>query len=165
MVALALALCDNNTPLWLDAGADAPQTRHHLRFHCGASFTENPPEAAFAFIARPERMPRLSTFHLGRADFPDRSTTVVIRVDRSAEATGPGVMEVTGPGVKGNDHGMWEPFLLGGLPSWLWTDWADNHASYPLDVDVLFVDTGISDSGKPFAAVLGLPRTARVRER
>ncbi len=163
MLALALTLCDNDTPLWLDAAADTPQTRRHLRFHCAAPFTANPAEAAFAFISRPKDMPRLSAFHPGRADFPDRSTTLVIRVDRSAEATGPGLLEVTGPGVKGNERGLRQPFRIGGLPSWFWTDWNENHAAYPLGVDVIFVDAGISDSGKPFAAVLGLPRTACVR--
>ena len=164
MVALALTLCDNDTPLWLDAAADTPQMRHHLRFHCATPFTANPAKAVFAFISQPKAMPRLAAFHPGRADFPDRSTTLVIRVDRSAEATGPGLLEVTGPGVKGNEHGAWEPFRLGGLPSWFWTDWSDNHAAYPLGVDVLFVGAGIADSGKPYAAVLALPRTAKVRK-
>ena len=187
MVALALTLCDNDTPLWLDATADTPQTRHHLRFHCATPFTANPGQAVFAFISQPGAMPRLSAFHPGRADFPDRSTTLVIRMDRSAKdadglcpsrtwgstggqsppafnGTGPGLLEVTGPGVKGYEHGAWEPFRLGGLPPWFWTDWSDNHAAYPLGVDVLFVDGGIADSGKPFAAVLALPRTAKVRK-
>lgn len=163
MLAMALALCDNNTPLWLDTAADTHETRHHLRFHCAAPVTKNPAEAAFAFISRPETMPRLAAFNPGRADFPDRSATLVIRVDRSVEATGPGIVNVTGPGVKGNEQGGWESFRVGGLPSWFWTDWEENRAAYPLGVDVLFVDASIAASGRPYAAVLGLPRTSRVR--
>ncbi len=164
MLALALALCDQDSPLWLDSAADSPQTRHHLRFHCASPFAAAPEQAAFAFISRPESMPRLSAFHAGRADFPDRSATLVIRVDCSAEAPESEVMEVTGPGVKGNERGIWQAFRLGGLPAWFWTDWRDNQALYPLGVDVIFVESANSGQGAPSVRILGLPRTARVRK-
>jgi len=155
MLALALTLCDGDTPLWLDEAADTPEARHHLRFHCGSPFASTPAEATFAFIARPEAMPRFVDFNQGRTDFPDRSATLIISAklsERSEQAH-----ELSGPGVKGNDRGDGQRFSVSGLPIWFWKDWEANHASYPLGVDILFVDTSSSQ-------VLGLPRTARVRE-
>ncbi|MCL1824920.1 MAG: phosphonate C-P lyase system protein PhnH [Betaproteobacteria bacterium] len=162
MLALALALCDKDTPLWLDAAADTPEARRHLRFHCASPLTEQPSEASFAFIAKPESMPRLGAFKQGRADFPDRSTTLVINANLSASQAQ--TVELTGPGVKGNDRGLWQRASIDGLPAWFWKDWEANYADYPLGVDVIFVDTGTDASSTPQTRLLGLPRTACVRE-
>ena len=154
MTALALALCDQDTPLWLDEAADTPEVRHHLRFHCASPLVSQPQSAFFAFISRPEAMPRLREFNQGRPEYPDRSATLVLGVDLSLSQ---GLaLEVTGPGVKGNDQGLWRGLRLSGLPAWFWDDWEENHAAYPLGVDVVFV-------GGPGIRLLGLPRTARVR--
>jgi len=163
MLALALTLCDNDTPLWLDAAADTPEARHHLRFHCASPFAENPSEATFAFIARPLDMPCLDAFNFGETNFPDRSATLVIGADLS-ECDGE-VRELTGPGVKGCDQEVWQSFCVSGLPIWFWENWEANHAAYPLGVDVIFVETGHDDVGAPQARLLGLPRTACVREK
>ncbi len=160
-LALALALCDGDTPLWLDAAANTPEARHHLRFHCAAPFAANPSEAAFAFISRPEDMPRLSAFNPGRADFPDRSATLVITVGPAR--AGASDMELSGPGVKGDDRGARQRFRVSGLPPWFWQDWEENHAAYPLGVDVVFVGAAATGAGEPSVCLLGLPRTARVR--
>jgi len=159
MLALALALCDRDTPLWLDTAADTPEVRHHLRFHCAAPFVVHPAEASFAFISRPEAMPRLREFNPGRADYPDRSATLVISADLSFPQAC--ALELTGPGVKGNDRGAWQSFRISGPSLWFWEDWEMNCAAYPLGVDVVFVDRGNAHS--PVIRLLGLPRTARVR--
>lgn len=159
MLALALTLCDKDTPLWLDAAADTPEARHHLRFHCAAPFAAHPAEASFAFISRPENMPRLQDFHPGWANYPDRSTTLAISADLSS--TQAHTLELTGPGVKGNERGVWLSVCISGLPAWFWQDWEANHAAYPLGVDVLFVDAG--SVGVSPVRLLGLPRSARVR--
>jgi alpha-D-ribose 1-methylphosphonate 5-triphosphate synthase subunit PhnH len=159
MLALALALCDQDTPIWLDAAADTPEARHHLRFHCAAPFAAEPAQGSFAFIARPETMPRLQVFNPGRPDYPDRSATLVINADLSSHQAR--ALELTGPGVKDNDRGAWQPFRISGLPLWFWGDWEMNRAAYPLGVDVIFVDKG--SAGNPVICLLGLPRTARVR--
>ncbi|MDR1241363.1 MAG: phosphonate C-P lyase system protein PhnH [Deltaproteobacteria bacterium] len=158
MLALALALCDKDTPLWLDAAADTPETRRHLRFHCGAPFTAEPAEASFAFISRPEGMPRLREFNPGLAEYPDRSATLVISAELPPSQTP--ALELTGPGVKGNNLGVWQPAHVSGLPTWFWEDWAANSAAYPLGVDVVFAD---KNARGPVIRLLGLPRTSRVR--
>ncbi|MCL2644781.1 MAG: phosphonate C-P lyase system protein PhnH [Betaproteobacteria bacterium] len=162
MLALALTLCDGDTPLWLDEAADTPEVRHHLRFHCGSPFASSTSEVSFAFIARPEGMPRLAAFNQGRADFPDRSATLIISTNLS-ERHGQ-VHELSGPGVKGSDRGNWQSFCTSGLPAWFREDWEANHASCPLGVDIIFVDTGVDNVGIPQVRLLGLPRTARIRE-
>ena len=159
MLALALALCDQDTPLWLDAAADTPETRHHLRFHCAAPFMAHPAKASFAFISRPETMPRLQEFNPGRADYPDRSATLVISADLSSPQAY--ALEFTGPGVKDNALGVWQSFHISGLPLWFWDDWEANRAAYPLGVDVIIVDK--ESAVTPVIRLLGLPRTARVR--
>ena len=154
MLALALSLCDQDTPLWLDESADTPETRHHLRFHCASPLVTQPNAASFAFIARPKTMPRLREFNRGRQEYPDRSSTLVLGADLSF-SQGP-TLELTGPGVKGNDQGLWRGLRLSGLPAWFWDDWEENHIAHPLGVDVVFV-------GSPGIRLLGLPRTTRVR--
>jgi len=162
LLALALTLCDRDTPLWLDEAADTPQARHHLRFHCGSPVAAEPAQAAFAFIARPEAMPRLHAFNPGRADFPDRSATLILSVDLSAPHGQ--LYEVTGPGVQGNERGHSQAFRAAGLPAWFLQDWAANHATYPLGVDVVLAETGADSCGVPHIRLLGLPRTARLRQ-
>ena len=161
MLALALALCDQDTPIWLDSTVDTPEARHHLRFHCAVPFAAELAQGSFVFIAKPEAMPRLQAFNPGRADYPDRSATLVINADLSSPHAC--ALELTGPGVKGNDRGAWQSFRISGLPRWFWEDWEANRAAYPLGVDVIFVDKGTESAGNSVIRLLGLPRTARVR--
>jgi alpha-D-ribose 1-methylphosphonate 5-triphosphate synthase subunit PhnH len=162
MQALALALCDSDTPIWLDDAADTPEARHYLRFHCASPFAANPSEASFAFIANAESMPRLHGFDQGKPVFPDRSAMLIINANLFG-CRGQ-ARELTGPGVKNSNHDVWQSFHISGLPAWFWEDWEANHASYPLGVDIVFVDTGTDDSGALKIRLLGLPRTARVRQ-
>ncbi len=63
--ALALALCDFETPLWLDAAMANEATRGYLRFHTGAPVVDAAAKAAFALIASPLGLPDLDAFSLG----------------------------------------------------------------------------------------------------
>jgi len=159
MLALALTLCDKDIPVWLDEAADTPEARHYLRFHCATPFTVHAAEASFAFISQPKKMPRLQDFHPGQAKYPDRSATLVISADLSSPQAH--TLELTGPGVKGNDRDVWHSVCISGLPAWFWKDWEVNYAMYPLGVDVLLVDAG--SSGDSPVRLMGLPRTTRVR--
>src|SRR5262245_44734293 len=64
--AVALTLCDHDTPMWLDAAlsASTPVT-DWLRFHCNAPIIDKPGEAAFAFVSTGRKLPPLSGFHIG----------------------------------------------------------------------------------------------------
>ncbi|MEE3100343.1 MAG: phosphonate C-P lyase system protein PhnH, partial [Pseudomonadota bacterium] len=49
--ALALTLCDAETPVWLAPDLRGPGLTAGLTFHCNAPLVEDPAEAAFAFGA------------------------------------------------------------------------------------------------------------------
>ena len=55
--AIALALCDNDTPLWLDPALHASAAiGSWLGFHTGAPLANTPADAHFAFVATPPEM-------------------------------------------------------------------------------------------------------------
>lgn len=157
LVGVALALCDADTPVWLDESLDTPAMRRHLRFHCGCPLVTDAKDAAFVFIGNARSMPRLGRFSAGTAEYPDRSATLVIGVlwDKAGM-----LCSASGPGVSPQLHPAGLLFSPAGLPFWFWNDWADNHAAYPLGVDVVFIGANPVREGE--ALVAGLPRTTTV---
>lgn len=144
--AVLLALADFESPIWLDpALAGAPAVAAFLRFHTGAAIVAEPAEAAFAVVADPVNMPPLSAFRQGTIDYPDRSTTLIVQVERLGEDRG---LLVEGPGIDGQQLVSAEP-----LPPGICAQLADNHAAFPCGVDLLLV------AGRTMAA---LPRSARI---
>jgi alpha-D-ribose 1-methylphosphonate 5-triphosphate synthase subunit PhnH len=141
--AIALALCDIDTPVWLDAASAAASG--YLAFHCGAPPAETPATAAFAFVADLGALPLLDTFGLGSDEYPERSTTLVIEV---AELSDAGGVSLRGPGIR-------EMARLDavGLPARFWTERAALAELFPRGLDVLF------SCGDALAA---LPRSTRI---
>jgi len=79
--AIAVALADYETPLWLDpALAAAPDVGAWLTFHTGARIIAEPARAAFALIADGAALADLETFAQGTDIYPDRSTTLILQV-------------------------------------------------------------------------------------
>lgn len=138
--AVALTLCDFETPVWLQSPEAAPW----LRFHCACPLVDAPATARFVFIDQPAAMPPLSDFAQGEPEYPDRSATLVLQV---ASLTGHG-LTLSGPGIAGTAR-----LGVSGLPAGFWDDWRAQHARFPLGVDLILV------AGERFAA---LPRTTRV---
>jgi alpha-D-ribose 1-methylphosphonate 5-triphosphate synthase subunit PhnH len=148
LAALALALCDHDSPVWLDAPlASAPAVADWLRFHTGAPITSDKQQAMFALISDPAAIPRLEHFALGTDEYPDRSTTLIIAVD-SLE-NGP-AFELRGPGIR--DVAKLAPHPV---PAGFAAQWAENRQRFPRGVDVILVAPN---------AVAGLPRTTRISE-
>ncbi|SBW07321.1 Phosphonate C-P lyase system protein PhnH [uncultured delta proteobacterium] len=159
MVAVALTLCDADTPVWLDPCLDTPAMRRHLRFHCGCPIVAEPGTARFALIGDAIKMPRFDKFIAGDPEYPDRSATLIIAADFTAAAPG---LRLSGPGISPARYPHGLPFDPAGLPAWFWEDRAANRTGYPLGVDVLFVDSGQIDSGQTGSdavRIAGLPRT------
>lgn len=128
--AVLLALADTETPVWLDGAARTEAVCGHLRFHCGCPLVPMPAAATFAVIAAPQAMPPLAAFAQGSDQYPDRSATVLIQVPSLTD--GP-TWRLSGPGIR--DHAHLSPAgLPADFPRWL----ADNHAGFPLGIDILF---------------------------
>lgn len=91
---ILLLLADPTTPLHL---ADAPDAiRDWLRFHAGCPFSA-PQDAALAQGRWTDLLP-LDRFPMGLPDYPDRSATLIVELDR-LDDDGP---RLTGPGIR--DH-------------------------------------------------------------
>lgn len=144
--AIALTLCDHDTPVWLDGdlrGND--DVVDWLRFHCGCPIVEESGRAAFAFARAGAKLPPFEAFNLGTADYPDRSTTLVLQVE--ALQAGAGLI-LTGPGIRERNALAARP-LPDDLPARL----AQNHGLFPRGLDLLLASAD---------AVAGLPRSVRV---
>jgi alpha-D-ribose 1-methylphosphonate 5-triphosphate synthase subunit PhnH len=143
--ALSLSFADLDTPIWLDSVTDTNEARDYLAFHCGAPPVITPALATFALIGNPLNMPTLDRFALGEPSYPDRSTTLFIRVHSLSSGT-----EVTlrGAGIREKTR-----LCVDGLPQCFWTEWMHNRALFPLGIDVIFTDD---------MTVAALPRTTRV---
>lgn len=144
MAQVLLALTDDDTPVWWQQPDAA--TAQWLRFHTGAPVTDSPETAAFAVSLGAAGLPALEVFAVGTANAPEHSTTLLLEVP-SLEA-GAGV-EWRGPGIQDV-----QTVRLAGLPDGFWTQWHANHAAFPQGLDIVFTCAN---------AVLGLPRTTRVR--
>ena len=144
--ALALTLLDHETPVWLGPSLHGPAVADGLRFHCGSPITADPAAAAFAF-AVPEEVGRLDRFALGTADYPDRSTTLVLQVGVLA-GEGSGSMRLAGPGIE-----TARTLSVPDVPGSLWEELAVNADRFPLGVDLVLVAGGL---------IAALPRTTRV---
>ena len=127
---LLLTLADMDTPLWLDDPLRSPEIEAFVRFHCGAPLIETKAEAAFAIISTPHRLGSIDAFSAGTAEYPDRSTTVIIQVET---VTAHGALSLKGPGIETVHH-------LGVIPDYpdLWPSLIANHRQFPLGVDVIF---------------------------
>ncbi|HEY0236883.1 MAG TPA: phosphonate C-P lyase system protein PhnH [Afipia sp.] len=144
--ALALTLCDHDTPVWLDPNfAGEAQIAAWLRFQTSAPVMGDTRRAAFAFISRGADLPAFEMFASGTPDYPDRSTTLVVQVDSLTE--GPGVT-LTGPGIRNIGT-----LSAGALPPDFVERMQVNRALFPLGVDLVLVCG---------AQLVALPRSTHV---
>jgi alpha-D-ribose 1-methylphosphonate 5-triphosphate synthase subunit PhnH len=148
LATVILTLADHETSLWLDpvlAGSEAVTS--FLRFHTGARQVGDPSTATFALVSNSHAMLPLTAFAEGTDEYPDRSTTIIMAVDRIGAGAR---LLLDGPGIK--DEAV---LALDPLPANFVVAWADNRARFPRGVDCVFVASG---------AMVGLPRSTRVRE-
>ena len=143
--ALSLSFADLDTPIWLDSETDTDKARDYLAFHCGAPPVITPALAMFALIGNPLDLPPLDRFALGEPSYPDRSTTLFIRVrslsiGRDVTLRGAGIREKT-------------RLRVDGLPERFWNEWMHNRSLFPLGIDAILTDD---------VTVAALPRTTQV---
>ena len=144
--AIALTLFDHDTPLWLDARmSESPDVLKWLKFHTGAPVVRDTSIASFALISDGGALLPLEGFAIGTNEYPDRSTTVIIQVERLD--AGPG-FELRGPGIEG------VAMLRASIkPFDLFERLRCNEMLFPRGIDVVLV----ADD-----AVVAIPRTTRV---
>jgi len=144
-VAVALTLLDVDTPVWLAPSLATPQVQTFLRFHTGCPVVDAPAAAAFALALAPLEAPRLADFPQGSAEYPDRSLTLILQLDRLDDGAG---VTLRGPGIA--DHAN---LSAAPLTADFWDQIRDNHGRFPLGIDVIFT------AGTQIAA---LPRSTQV---
>lgn len=141
--AIVLALCDEQTPLWLDdALAHTADVVAWLRFHTGAPIVADPADALFCIASSPSAVPAFDTMNPGTDEEPHTSATVVID---ATDARPTGDVVATGPGING--FVAWDG--AGASARFLAARRA-NGAMFPRGIDVILAGRG---------SVLGLPRT------
>ncbi|WP_282604392.1 phosphonate C-P lyase system protein PhnH [Pelagibius sp. Alg239-R121] len=144
--AAALTLLDFDTPLWLDPAAAAQQALvDYLRFHCGCPIVEAHGHAAFAIITDPCKMPSLDAFPEGSDEYPDKSATLLIQVERLDDSRG---VVLRGPGIENK-----QTIQGKGLPGGFWQQVQENHARFPKGVDIVLCAED---------RIAALPRTTQV---
>ena len=126
--AVALAVLHPETPVWTDVGARSCAPLW-LQAKTGAALVTEPSMAALALITAPARMPRLSRFHFGDDQQPERSALVVVQVKGFSRPGPRNLLAGDGQRVKISPDG---------LPDYFWADWVGQSRFSPLGVDVVF---------------------------
>ncbi|MFQ0813740.1 carbon-phosphorus lyase subunit PhnH [Brucella anthropi] len=143
---IAATLLDHDATVWCDAAIRAQESATAwLTFHTGAPRVDHADAAQFALVSHVSGLPPLAGFSQGDAEFPDRSTTIVLAV--ASLTAGQGFV-LKGPGIDGE-----RALHVEGLPQDFTRQWRENGAQYPLGVDLVLVCDG---------AVAALPRTTRI---
>lgn len=141
--AIALSLLDFEVRYHLSPGLIA--ANEDITFHTGSRLAARPDEAEFAFVDLARDALDLASFAQGTPEYPDRSTTVFVKVE---SLVGGPTLTIAGPGIPGTRE-----LAIPGLPADFIAQWAANAARAPLGVDLLFTTN---------EAVLGLPRSTRI---
>lgn len=142
--AALLTLADFETPLWIAPSFPAA-VGDYLAFHSGAPRAAAPDRAAFALIDLAADGLDFGLFAQGTAEYPDRSTTIVVQA-ASLDAGAP--LTLSGPGIKGEATLAVTP-----LPPDFTAQWVANHAGFPLGVDLILAAD---------ARLVALPRSTAI---
>lgn len=146
--AVALTLCDHETPVWLDPGlASAEGVSVWLSFHSGAPIIADPGEARFLIVASSDRLPMLAALAQGSQDYPDRSATIILQV--ATLDGGARRLELRGPGVDGVAR-----ISPDALPLQIESQWRENNVRFPRGVDLVLAAP---------SAIACIPRTTRIK--
>ena len=143
--AVALTVCDHDTPVWLTPMLAASALPGWLAFNAGATVTDERQNARFAFVEKGAMLPNLCLFAQGTQEYPDRSTTLVVEIEAF---DGGRPLVLTGPGIRTE-----EEISPLGLPDMFAHFWSENRQSFPRGVDLILV------AGEK---ILCLPRTTVV---
>lgn len=124
LAAVALTLCDPDTPVWTDA-PEAP--RAWLAFHAGCPFAADAARASFVLpLGTP---PALESLDAGTDEEPHLSATLILPVAALAEGSG---WRLSGPGIAAEAR-----LSVLGAPAGFAADLAAQRRRFPRGVDVI----------------------------
>ncbi|GAA0690499.1 phosphonate C-P lyase system protein PhnH [Marinobacterium maritimum] len=127
---LALSLLDPDTPVWLSpALASSDAVISNLRFHCQCPLVDNPSDADFA-IALHSELPLLAELNWGTAEYPDRSTTLMVQVPALSEEAH---WTLSGPGIEHT-----RTLRIAGLSEPFRSDLIRSRQRFPLGIDTFW---------------------------
>jgi len=143
--AIIRSLADYETSVWLDATLAAePAVAAWMRFQTGAPVVTDPQQAAFALVVNANELPDFATFFSGSSDYPDRSVTLIVQIERFSGSA----FCLAGPGIQSE-----RSLAAGPLPDDFVERCTRNRALFPRGIDLLLVAD---------RRVAALPRTACV---
>lgn len=144
--AVVATLCDPETLLWLDPTLSLESAAGGwFSFHTGTKLTNDLEAATFALALSAKTMPTLAVMEQGTSEYPDRSTTLILQVERLFEG---GDLLLEGPGIETTIR-----LGVATLPAFFREAWAENNQRFPRGVDLIFASP---------AAIACLPRTTRI---
>ena len=143
--AIALSLCDHDTPVWLSAALAKSAVPDWLAFHTGAPITPEKAEARFAFVESGGALSSFGLFAAGTQEYPDRSTTIIIEM---ASFEGGRDLALTGPGIASV-----QTIAPLGLPETFMRLWTENRTLFPRGIDIVLT------AGR---RIICLPRTTKI---
>lgn len=147
--AIVLTLCDEYTPIWLDAtlGSETALAQW-IRFHTGAAIVDTPDQAAFAVVSSLAAAPALGALNQGTDIEPHTSATVIVDTAAGAADGRETPLLVSGPGIDGTAR--WN---ARDVPAEFVEEWRGRRSALPCGIDLIFAarDT-----------VFALPRTTEL---
>jgi alpha-D-ribose 1-methylphosphonate 5-triphosphate synthase subunit PhnH len=147
--AVVLSMADFESPVWISPSlAAVGGVADYIRFHTGAPLATAPDRAMFALLDLRADTLDLADFAQGTAEYPDRSTTIILLCDSLDDGE---PLHLTGPGLQGEGAIAFSPH-----PAGFTEQWQRNRAGFPLGVDLVLT------AGDRIAA---LPRSTRITRR
>jgi alpha-D-ribose 1-methylphosphonate 5-triphosphate synthase subunit PhnH len=144
--AIALTLCDHDTPVWLDPALSGSRAvRDWLGFHASVPVVQVPAEAHFVLVAQPGELIAIDNFEQGNQEYPDRSATLILQVESLSQ--GPR-LKLAGPGIE-----SFATLAPTPLPRHFTEQWKGNNQRFPRGIDVVLAAPD---------GVACLPRTTRI---
>ena len=132
--ALALTLLDHEVNVWVQQPED--ELGQWIQFHCGCVIQPTPTLADFTIIQDGSALPDFTQFSIGTAEYPDRSTTLIIQVESFERGK---IVYLSGPGILSE-----VPLQVEGLDDLFWKTQETNTTLFPQGFDtVLAAPEGI----------------------
>jgi alpha-D-ribose 1-methylphosphonate 5-triphosphate synthase subunit PhnH len=159
--AIALALLDAETPVWLDP--QSMEAAQHLRFHCGCPLVAQPESAQFAMLSSLHGFAELcARLHAGSDEAPETGATLLLEVPRLVVKPALGdpftarfPEEFPGPCLTGPGIRDWIRLDVGPDAHALWEWVSSSRQRFPQGIDLILC------CGPQMTA---LPRSLRIRE-